>query len=433
MSPAASVFVTGAAILHLAGTGAAPALVLGGISVILASLLVAELGAAYPSAGGMYPGISSVLGRGPAAVAIALGLLTAPASLAFCALGFVDYTRVLLPALPVLPLAVAALWSAVLLSVLRIKTNAWITSVFLAAEMLSVAVLAVAAGLHPVRGLSVVLFHPVTLGTHHALISTPGWTMVLATIGGTYACSGSALALYFSEELRGASSRIGWVVMSVGLVGSITVGVPLILLTMSAPDLVATFSAEAPIARYVATAAGPLIATFTAFVVAIAIMNNIIALMLAFSRLLYATGRTGVWPRPISRWMSSLQGRFTSPWRPALALGIAASLLCLVGGRGLLVILSGELITPAMVIVAVLVGRRAGLTGKATFRSPLFPIPAVICLGFIVLVLTANWHDRDAGRPSLLLLSGIALLALGYHHYTRRSRLAEEAITPVAR
>ncbi len=53
LSPAASVYITGSAVLHVAGTGAAAALLLGGGVVVLASLLYAELGAAMPRAGGV--------------------------------------------------------------------------------------------------------------------------------------------------------------------------------------------------------------------------------------------------------------------------------------------------------------------------------------------------------------------------------------------
>jgi amino acid transporter len=420
MSPAASVFVTGSAIVHIAGTGAAAALIGGGIAVILVSLLAAELGAAYPSAGGIYPAVASVLGPGASTVVMTLALVAAPATLAFCALGLADYVRALDAAVPKIPIALAALSTAVLLSVLRIKTNAWITGACLAAEFISVTVLAIVASLYPVRHLSTVLLHPVMLGPAHTLIATPPWTMVLAMLASCFACSGSILALSFAEELRGPPARIGWAVVSVGVAGSCLVVIPLVLLTTSAPNLAATFAADAPIASFLATAALPALATFTTLVVALAIMNNIVASMLSFSRLLYATGRDGTWPAPAARWLSQLHGQSASLWRPAAALGITAALLCLIGERALLVILSGDIFSPTLLIIAVIAGRKAGLTGAKTFRSPLFPVPALICLCLLALFLTADWLDPTAGRPSLLLLGGIAVLAAGYHRYAHR-------------
>ncbi len=245
-----------------------------------------------------------MLGRGPGFVAVMLGLITAPATLAFGALGLADYLRVLAPDLPKLPLAFVALGGSALLCILNIRTGAWVTGAFLAAEMAVLLVLTSTAGLHPVRGLGEVLLHPVMLGTQHRLVSTPGWTLMLATVSGAYACAGSGLAIYFSEDMRGPSSGIGGVVAWVGVIAAAVVIVPLVLLTTSASHLSAVLSAEAPIAAFLAQTTGPWVAYATSLVVAVAILNNIIASMLAFSRFLYATGRDGVWPSALNAWTS---------------------------------------------------------------------------------------------------------------------------------
>ncbi len=422
LSPAASVYITGSAVLHLAGTGAAAALLLGGGVVVLASLLYAELGAAFPRAGGVYPGITQVLGRGPGFVAVTLGLITAPATLAFLALGLTDYLRVFAPALPKLPLAFAALAGGFLVCALNIRTSAWITGAFLAAEMLALLVVGIAAGLHPVRGLGEVLVHPVMLGPHHQVMETPGWTVALATISGAYACAGSGLAIYFAEELRGPSSRIGGIVAWVGVIAAVVIIIPLVLLTTSMAPLAPILAAEAPIAAYLTVTVGPLVAYVTSLIIALAILNNILASMLAFSRFLYSTGRDGVWPRAISAWASGLHARFGSPWAASLALAVAAGLLCLVGERGLLVVISGEIFTASMVAASVLVGRRRALTGATSFRAPLFPLLPLIGFMIVAAFIAADWRDPAAGRPSLCLLAGVALAAAAYHRFAGQRR-----------
>lgn len=421
LSPAASVYITGSGILHMAGTGVAAALLLGGAVIILVSLLYAELGAAFPNAGGVYPGISSVLGSGPGFVAVTLGLITAPAGLAFIALGFADYVRVLSPGLPKLPLALGALGVAALVSILNIRTNAWITATFLAAELLGLFVLIFAAGLHPVRGLGQVLLHPVMVGEGRSLIATPIWTVALATISGAYACAGSGLAIYFGEEIRGAPRRIGWVVVAIGLIAVVLISAPLVLLATSAPDLAATLSSEAPIAHYLRGAVGPLIAYATTLAVALAILNNVIAGLLAFSRFLYSTGRDGVWPKPVNGFLSQLHSRFGSPWRAAIALALAAAGCCLLGERRVLVLVSGEVLTPTLVVASVMVGRMRGLTGSSSFRAPLFPVTPIIGFCVAAAFFAADWHDRNAGRLSLIVLGAVALCAFGYHRLARRT------------
>ncbi|WP_174299461.1 APC family permease [Caulobacter sp. S45] len=424
LSPAASVYITGSAVLHLAGTGAAAALLLGGGVVVLASLLYAELGAAFPRAGGVYPGITQVLGPGAGFVAITLGLITAPATLAFAALGLADYLRVLAPGLPRLALAFTALGGAGLICMLNIGVGAWVTGAFLAAELLVLLVLTLAAALHPVRGLGEVLLHPVMLGPLHQLTPTPGWTLLLATISGAYACAGSGMAIYFAEDMRGPSTRIGGVVAWVGVIAAAVVIAPLVWLTTSAAHLDSILAAEAPIAAYLSATAGPPVAYATSLVVATAILNNIIASMLAFSRFLYSTGRDRAWPRQLSTWASELHSRFGSPWLASLALVLVAGLLCLVGERGLLVVLSGEVFTATLVAASVLVGRRRRLTGVTSFRSPLFPLLPMIGFVIVAAFFAADWRDPTAGRPSLCLLAGVAASAALYHHLNRRRAAA---------
>lgn len=62
LSPVSGVYLGGDAILHLAGSGAAIAFIVGGVISALLALIHAELGAAFPRAGGIYPGIGAVLG-----------------------------------------------------------------------------------------------------------------------------------------------------------------------------------------------------------------------------------------------------------------------------------------------------------------------------------------------------------------------------------
>src|SRR5271165_1314260 len=112
LSPAFSVYIGGDGVLHLAGTGAALAFLAGGIAAAVLGLLYAEVGAAFPGAGGVYPSLAALLGPLLAFPYIILVLPLSLASTAFAALGMADYIRVLFPALPLLPLAFAGIAAA---------------------------------------------------------------------------------------------------------------------------------------------------------------------------------------------------------------------------------------------------------------------------------------------------------------------------------
>src|SRR5919107_4530124 len=62
LTPGASVLVSGVEVVHGAGTGAALAFLLGGLLTLVFTLSQAELGAAFPLAGGDYATIGNALG-----------------------------------------------------------------------------------------------------------------------------------------------------------------------------------------------------------------------------------------------------------------------------------------------------------------------------------------------------------------------------------
>ena len=76
-----------------------------------------------------------------------------------------------------------------------------------------------------------------------------------------------------------------------------------------------------------------------------------------------------------------------------------------------------------MVCLAVLVGRANGKTGVAGFwRAPLHPLAPAIGLVMAVGFAIANLLDADAGRPSLILLGLIILVAVAWYRRTLRPR-----------
>jgi amino acid transporter len=423
LSPTASVFVTGATILHLAGTGTALAVMIGGGVILLASLLAAELAAAFPSAGGLYPGIAAVLGRGAGFAVATLGLVTIPALLAFLAIGFANYAHVLLPWLPVVPAALGALAVATLMAMIRIRIDAWITGAVLVVELLALILLAGVAAATPARGLGAVIAHPVML-SQGRLIPTPPWTMMLAMVSAAFACSGATGLAFFAEDLTGTPQRVGRLLTIAALISLVAICGPLILVTTGAADLADILAADAPIARYLQVATGPTIAAAATAAVVVAVLNNVVASLIATSRLFYATARDGIWPAPIASRLGAVHPRSGAPWMAALVLGIAASGFALVDPRRLLILLSGEVFTGLLLVVAVVVGRLRGLTGVTTYRSPLFPLTAVAGLVAVAAFVTADWHDPAAGRPSIVLLGTIALAAFLFDRFVRGRRAA---------
>ena len=418
LSPAFSVYIGGDAVLHLAGTGAAVAFLAGGCAAAILGLLYAEVGAAFPGAGGVYPSLAALLGP---LLAFPYIVLLAPivfAQTAFAALGMADYIRVLAPGLPVLPVAFAGTATATLIAVLNIRFGAIVTGIFLGIEAIALTILTLVAALHPVRGLGELLTHPVMLD-HGVLKATPPFTLALATVSGMWACGGASWGMYFAEEMRDAQRRMGRLIAWTGAIAALAIAGPVIVMLMSVGDPEPMLAADAPIAAFLRQAGGPAVAAVVSAGVAAAIFNSLVACMLAYSRYLYATGRDGIWPRPVSRLLAYLHPKLHSPLTATLLLGGLTAVTCLLGEKAILILLSGNVSDYLLISVAILVGRRKRATGTY-FRAPLHPLVPFFGLGITAMSIVADWLDPGAGRPSVILLIALFLAALAYYQLRLR-------------
>jgi amino acid transporter len=418
LSPVSSVYIAGAGVLKLAGTGAAIAFILGGMVPAMLALLYAELGSAFPRAGGVYPPIAGILGPNAAFPFLIVTVLVQPAYVAFSAVGLAIYARVLFPALPLIPVALIAILSAAAIAVASIRTNAVVTGAFLAVEALALALLSGVALLHPAHSLMELIRRPEVL-EGGVMKPAPFWTLALATVSGAWSCGGAVWAMYFAEEMKEARRTIGRVIAWTGLLASIVIAGPMLLVLSSARDLPGMLAAEAPVAFYLNQAGGPIVAAVVSFGVLAAVFNNLIAGVLAISRMIYATGRDGVWPGAVNRFLTILHPRLRSPLGATLALGLVAALACLAPMRALIVFLAGDVFPAIMISLAVLVGRPLGLTGR-DFRAPLHPLVPIAGLLVAASFVLATYLDADAGRPSMIFLAGVFVISLAVHRLRRR-------------
>ena len=256
---------------------------------------------------------------------------------------------------------------------------------------------------------------------HSILRPTPVVALAMGLISGAWACSGASFALYFGEEMKDAPHNMGKVVARTGFVASLIIAAPMVLLVLSIRDLPGVLAAEAPIAVFLRATGGPVVGLVVSIGVLAAIFNSLIALSMSYGRFLYSTGRDGVWPRPANRLFARLDRRTRSPVVATVLVGLATIGAALLGERALLVFLSGNVVGDVLIALAVLVGRRRGLTGR-TYRAPLHPAVPVFGLMVAIVTLIADWQDVDAGRPSVILLTTIFFLALGYFRFHGRRR-----------
>jgi amino acid transporter len=287
-----------------------------------------------------------------------------------------------------------------------------VTGLFLAVEFAALALLTSVAATHPVRSLGSVLTHPVVL-SQGALTPASATVMGLGLVSGVWLTGGANYALYFAEEMR-EPRKIGRVIAWVGVLAALIAATPMVLILLSARDLKVMFGAETPIAAYLRATGGPTIAALVSAGVVAALFNSLIATVMIFARFIYATGRDDIWPPPVNRALDRLQPRLRTPWSATLVVVILAGATSLLGDRAILILLSGDVSQFVLMPIAIWVGRRTGATGR-WFRAPLHPAIPAMSLAFAAFAVVMDWLDPDAGRPSIVLLSGVFLFGLVYY------------------
>jgi amino acid transporter len=422
VTPASSVFVIVPGVIQQAGTGALLSMLAAALLSFPIALVYSELASAFPIAGGEY----SMLGRtlGPAWGFAMLGLILIGNMLtpAVLALGAGVYIGAVFPGLNATAVAIVIIVASTIFGILHIRTNAWVTGIFLLLEILALLVLAGLGFFHTERSLTELTFHPVTL-IGSSLHATPLALIGLASSVSVFAYFGFSSAVYFTEEMHEAPKLIGRTILWATVVTVITELIPVAAVLMGAPDLKSLIASESPFSDFVRQLGGDLLNKAISLSVAIAIINAVLATLLQNARFLFSTGRDTAWHASINDALTRTHSRFHSPWFATLAAGASSIVMCFLGMNMLLVLTgTGIVLTYAGVCAATLAGRRNGSTAHAAFRMKFYPAMPVIGLIALGYILYANWLDVEVGRPSLIANAVAIVLALAYYIFVLRAR-----------
>lgn len=429
-TPASSVFVIVPGMLQVAGTGAVWAMVLAGIVCVATAFVYAELSSAWPVAGGEYVAVTRTLGPLAGFVMLGVNVFNNLFFPPVAGLGISAVLATIYPGLPTIPIAVAVVGLSMLVAILQVRVNAWLTGIFLLVEVLAlVAIVGLGFG-DVVRPFGAFLLHPVMpdLGV---LVPASAASIGLATSIGIFAMNGYGAAVYFGEEMHEPSRLIARTILLALVFTLLFEMVPMIAALMGAPDLNALVVADDPFGLLARVRGNDTIAAAIAIGVVVAIVNAVIACILACARFFYGTARDGSWGRPLDRWMAQIHPRFGSPWVGTLIVGgvgvaccfLPLSLLLVLSGTGLVAIYAG-------IAIAAMVGRRTGATDHALYRMPLYPLAPIVTLLALGYVVWTSWLDIDEGRPGLIM-TGIQIVgSAAYYWFVLRRRGGWTATIP---
>lgn len=416
ISPASSVFIILPGVIALAGSGALLSLSLAAIIGLCMALVYAELSSAIPHAGAEYVMIGRMLGRAAGFITFTMVAISIVLIIAVIALGIGTYLAVLIPGLNGQWAAVVAIMLAATVGILNIRTNAWITGLFLAIEMIAVVLLVVFGFVNPQRSLTELFTSPQMADATGALTSAPYGAAFAAIAVALFALNGYGGAAYFAEETKDPKKTMAKVIIWALVVTALCEILPLAAVLVGAPDLAMLLTSPQKIEYFIDSTAGHSWTIGISLAIALAIFNAVIAIVLQTGRLLYASGRDRLWASPISNALSLVHPRWNTPWFATLLAGALGAAACFVPFEVLLVVSGTSLVAIyALLCIAVIMGRQTGKTSDGHFRMPFFPLPAIVALAALVYVAWQNYLDPVIGRPSLG--ATLAMIVLGALYY----------------
>jgi amino acid transporter len=424
LSPVLSIYGVGSDVLLHVGTGAVGVFTCGiGVAVVWA-VVYAELGSAYPYAGGEYVGVGSILGPWAGLASLTVWTVTAGPSIAFLAKTVAIYVCDLLPSASPIAVTYCVLGAAIAVALLAVRTSALVTGVFLGIEMLAVVALIYAGMRHPVRNVAEIVLHPVARGADGSLGPVAIGAMALAGVSAAYACTGGNQAIAFGEELAEPHRRMGRVILLAGLIGTFATAVPVVAVVIGAGDLSSILKSPVPFSAFFTNVAGPAAGHALSAGVIVAVFNALIATVMFDGRLFFSLGRDEVFLPTINAKLARVHRSSGAPRVATWTVGTIAAACCLLDTHVLVVFISGLTVySLGLVSAAVLVGRQRRQTGQAGYwRSPLFPSAPILGLILAVGFAAADLLDAEAGRPSLLVLGAMIVAGLLWHHWVLRRR-----------
>jgi amino acid transporter len=416
--PIGSVFIYIPALLFICGMFSFWALVLAAVLCVCQGLAYAELGSAYPVAGGEYSMIGRVLGR--AVGIITFGLMSAmyifiPVA---AALGAGVYLGVIWPwaGTHIHIIAVAVIIYAAGVSFLKVKLGTWVAAFFVAIQIIALFVITI-LGLVHAHSPSERLFSTQALGANGGLTHVTTGAALLGVTVAFFIYQGFGNVIIFSEETKKARARIGRAAMGATVTAIVVILVPATALLLGAPSVKLLLTSMTPLSDTITAWGGQYFGKAISFIVFLAILDLATASMMAFTRVYWSGGRDNVWPTPVSKALAYVHPRLKTPW---VAVAVFATMCAIFAGV--------SSIAALVTFTGIITLAYAGLMGLSAFairlkknppdryKMPLWPLPPLL------LVVSCVVLGTQQKLSDLYIVLGISAVFLVYYLVYLRPR-----------
>jgi amino acid transporter len=378
--PIGSVFAYVPALLFICGMFSWYAMVIAAVLCIFQGLAYAEVGSAYPVAGGEYSMVARVLGRGLGI--ITFGLMSAmyifvPTAAALAAGGILgviwpwagEHTHII---------AVLVIIYAASVSFLKVKLGTWVAAFFVAVQIVALFVVTILGLVHwhsPAER----LFSTQALGADGNMTTVVLAAAVVGITVSFFVYQGFGNVIIFSEETKRAKAKIGGAAMGATATAIVVILVPTTALLIGAPSVDMLLTSAAPLADTVAAWGGNFFGKVISFIIFLAVLDLATASMMAFARVYWSGGRDNVWPTPISKALAYVNPKLKTPWVAVVVFALICAVFAATSNVASIVTFTGVITLSyagLMGLSAIVI--RLKKNPPERYKMPLWPVPPAL-------------------------------------------------------
>jgi amino acid transporter len=408
IGPAASVFAIGSVALRQQGSGAFLAFVIAALISGCLAVAWAELGALYPTAGGLYGIVARVLGRRAGLLALFFQLALFVIVPSAFALAAGQYLAAVWPAVSPRAAALVLLISATALAVVGIRFNVVVAAVLLALELAIILVVSALGFANADWSVADTLLAPRVYAADGSAVPITARALLAGIVLGMGAYAGYGGAVIFSEETRGPRRGIARAVLGALGIAVIAELLALAAALLGAPSQAQLTNAPAPMSYLIAVLGGHRLVTIVTLALVVTFFNIVLAVLLEYARILYSSGRDRAWPDLLSRTVGRVHPGTRTPAAATLAIGVSALALTAVTDYAAAVTFASltVVVTFALIALSALASRLRQPGLARPYRMPLWPLPPLVALtGVAVTVLLQT--GRDLAIVATILAAGV--------------------------
>ena len=408
IGPAASVFAIGSVALGQQGSGAFLAFLIAALISGCLAVGWAELGALYPTAGGLYGIVARVLGRRAGVLALVLQLALFVIVPSAFALAAGQSLAALWPAVNPRTAALVLLAAATALAVVGIRLNAAVAAALLALELTIILVVSALGLANADWSLAGTLLDPRVYAADGSAAPVSPRTLLAGVVLGLGAYAGYGGAVIFSEETRGPRRGIARAVLGALGVAVVAELLALAAALLGAPSQAGLTAAPAPMSYLVRALGGDRLVTIITLALVATFFNILLAVLLEYARILFSSARDRAWPAPLSSALGRIHPTTRTPLLATLAIGVGALTLTAVSDYAAAVTFASltVVVTFALIALSALASRLRQPSLDRPYRMPLWPLPPVVALAGVTVTVVLQ-TSRDLAIVAAILVAGV--------------------------